>query len=149
MIPPESKFKKNWNAMVVLLVIYNTLFIILVVCFNKYDADTGLYWYERNTDTLNFSPMIVDYLVDLVFLADIFLTFRTTFFDSENELVLDKSVIRKNYLRSWFAIDVVSFIPFEIIGLVSHKPRLIIPLKLFRLFRLTKVVKEVNVHNNV
>jgi len=135
--------------MVVLLVIYNTLFIILVVCFNKYDADTGLYWYERNTDTLNFSPMIVDYLVDLVFLADIFLTFRTTFFDSENELVLDKSVIRKNYLRSWFAIDVVSFIPFEIIGLVSHKPRLIIPLKLFRLFRLTKVVKEVNVHNNV
>jgi len=149
MIPPESKFKRNWNTMIVALVIYNTLFIILVVCFNKYEMNTGLYWYEGNTGTLNVAPMFVDYLVDLVFLADIALTFRTTFFDSENELVLDKRVIRMNYLKTWFFPDLISVFPFELFGLFLTPARLIIPLKVVRLLRLTKVVKEVNVHNNV
>jgi len=154
MIPPESKFKKNWNAMIVVLVIYNTLFIVLVVCFNKYQSSTGLYWYEAPTcegcsGTVTWIPMVIDYLVDLVFLADILLTFRTTFFDAENELVLDKRVIRNNYLKSWFFIDLLSFLPFELCGLMTSEPRLIIPAKVIRLLRLTKVVKEVNVHNNV
>ena len=40
--------------------------------------------------------------MDAVFVADIVLTFRTTFFDAENELVLDKRVIARNYLKWWF-----------------------------------------------
>lgn len=149
MLPPESSFKKHWNMLIVLLVMYNTLFIILVVCFNKYEERTGLYWYEESTDTVTWAPMVIDYLVDLVFLADILLTFRTTFFDAENELVLDKRVIRNNYLKTWFPVDLVSFLPFEIVGLAEDPPRLRLPLKVIRLLRLTKVIKEVNVHNNV
>ena len=43
MLPPESAFKKYWNMLIVLLVMYNTLFIVLVVCYNRFDAGTGLY----------------------------------------------------------------------------------------------------------
>lgn len=85
MLPPESAFKKYWNYGIVLLVMYNTLFIVLVVCYNRYNSD-GLYWYDRSTGELNVTPMVFDYLVDAVFIVDIFLTFRTTFFDAENEV---------------------------------------------------------------
>ena len=103
MLPPDSPFKKWWNRVVVLLVMYNTLFIIIVICFNKYRAD-GLYWYDAATDTLDVTPMVFDYLVDVFFAADIYLTFRTTFFDQENELVLDRKVISRTYLKSWFPV---------------------------------------------
>ena len=104
MLPPESQFKKYWNLIITLLVMYNTLFIIIVICFNRFDPNTGYYWYDRSTAQVNFAPMIVDYLVDVVFFVDIYLTFRTTFFDAENELVLDRRVIAKHYLRHWFFV---------------------------------------------
>ena len=65
MLPPESTFKKYWNILIVLLVMYNTLFIILVVCYNRYDPETGFYWCEPDGQggcTLNVLPMVVDYL---------------------------------------------------------------------------------------
>ena len=36
-----------------------------------------------------------------MFLGDILVTFRTTYYDTDNELVLDKSAIRKNYMKRW------------------------------------------------
>ena len=149
MLPPESTFKKYWNILIVLLVMYNTIFIILVICFRRFDESTGFYWYVRSTGELNVAPIVIDYLVDGIFWADIFLTFRTTFFDAENELVLDKRVIRMNYLRTWFPVDFLASLPLEIVGLMTTEPKLWLPFKLLRLLRCTKVVKQVNVHNNV
>ena len=149
MLPPESAFKKYWNMLIVLLVMYNTLFIVLVVCYNRFDAATGLYWYDIASGQINVVPMIIDYLVDVVFIADIVLTFRTTFFDQENELVLDKKIIARNYMKFWFPIDVVATVPFELLGF-CFPPHVLRPeFKVIRLLRLTKVLKQINVHNNV
>ena len=107
MLPPDSTFKKYWGRWITTLVMYNTLFLILVVCYNRYDPSTGFYWYEADPNggpgSLNPVPMIFDYIVDAFFAADILLTFRTTFFDAENELVLDKRVIRRSYLKGGHA----------------------------------------------
>lgn len=148
MLPPDSPFKKWWNVVVVLLVMYNTLFIIIVICFNKYRSD-GLYWYDASSDTLDVTPMVFDYLVDIFFAVDIYLTFRTTFFDQENELVLDKKVISRTYLKSWFPVEFIATIPFELFGLAEKSPRLVVPVKVIRLLRLAKVLRQINVHNNV
>jgi len=148
MLPPDSPFKKWWNRIVVLLVMYNTLFLIIVICFQKYNGD-GLYWYDHATDTLDVTPMVFDYLIDVFFAADIYLTFRTTFFDQENELVLDRKVISRTYLKSWFPMELIATIPFELFGLCEKKPRLVVPVKVIRLLRLAKVLRQVNVHNNV
>eukprot|EP00966_Prymnesium_polylepis_P002477 57001-Prymnesium_polylepis.2 len=40
----------------------------------------------------------------MFFIADIMLTFRTTFFDQDNELVLDKKVIAQSYLHGAFPV---------------------------------------------
>ena len=104
MLPPDSAFKKVWNRVIVALTMYNMIFIILVVCYNRYD-EQGLYWYEPNTGELNILPMVIDYMVDMIFLIDIRLTFITTFFDADNELVLDRKLIARNYRQSWFWVS--------------------------------------------
>ena len=72
---------------------YNTPFIVLAIFLNWYNAATRLYWYDVANDTTNVAPMVIDYLVAaMAFIADIFLTFRTTFFDQENELQIDKKI---------------------------------------------------------
>ena len=58
---------------------------------------------------------MIDYLIDVYFLFDMVLSFRTTYHNEDNELVLDVKLIRR-YLRSWFAIDLVAIIPFELLA---------------------------------
>jgi hypothetical protein len=152
MLPPESPFKKWWNRVITTLTLYNMIFLILVVCYNRYD-EKGFYWYEPNTGTLNVLPMAIDYMVDILFLVDIILTFRTTFFDAENELVLDKKAIARNYMKWWFPIDLVAWFPFELIGLLYPNANGVHVLdpryKVVRLIRFSKILKQINVHDNV
>ena len=65
MLPPESKYKKRWDLWIVLLVVYNCWSIPIVLGFNLYDYNTGIY---------NPPHMVWDYLVDLMFALDILLS---------------------------------------------------------------------------
>ena len=63
----------------------------------------------------------VELLIDLHFLVDIPLRFRTTFYDSRNGLLVDDSAkIVQRYLRTWFAVDVLSVLPFSYLALESE-----------------------------
>jgi hypothetical protein len=59
--------------------------------------------------------VIIDLIVDLMFLLDIFISFRTTFVSKEGEAVYDPMVIAKNYLKGWFVIDAFSAMPYDLI----------------------------------
>lgn len=149
MLPPDSKFKKWWNVAVVTLVMYNSIFIPFILGYNRYNPNNAnLYYYDMERDDLVIHLLILDYLVDLVFIADIVLTFRTTFFDQDNELVLDKEIIARTYLRGSFPVDLLATLPFELLGLL-YQGKLELGLKIFRLLRLTKVIRQLDVHNNV
>jgi hypothetical protein len=51
----------------------------------------------------------VDFFINFMFIADIFLTFNTAEpLPLEKALVTKKRVIAMRYLRSWFAIDVLT-----------------------------------------
>lgn len=54
-------------------------------------------------------------MVDLFFVVDIIITFRTTYIDPiSGEEVMDAKMIAKKYLRSFqFYIDVISTIPLD------------------------------------
>ena len=56
----------------------------------------------------------IDAVVDLLFLVDIIITFRTTFLDPKLSIeVRDPHVIGNRYLRGGFAIDLISSVPFS------------------------------------
>ena len=63
MFPPKSRFKHHWDRLMVALVMYNTFCIIIVVCFNRYNPYSGLYYYEVATDQTLVVPMVIDYIV--------------------------------------------------------------------------------------
>jgi len=56
----------------------------------------------------------MDSLIDLIFIFDICLNFRTTFINNAGESVTDSYVIGCTYLRSkQFYMDVLSSVPFS------------------------------------
>ena len=93
----------------------------------------------------NSVPMrVFNYMIDLMFLIDIILNFRTTFQSlTTGDEVTDPKEIAINYLKApRFWIDAVSTIPFDVImsifydSGVSQKFSLLQMLKLFRVLRL-------------
>lgn len=71
----------------------------------------------------------MDSIVDVIFFADILLNFHTTFVGPGGEVgnyfqfskkklkfqvVIEPSVIRQNYFKSWFLIDLLSCLPYDI-----------------------------------
>ena len=58
---------------------------------------TGFFWF--------------DLCVDIYFLVDIVVSFKTAYFNELGDLVVDPRMIRKHYVRTWFPIDVSSCFP--------------------------------------
>ncbi len=65
--------------------------------------------------TTRIDPLvIVDLLVDLMFIADILINFRTTYVEN-GEVVSDQKKIANNYVKGWFVIDAIAAIPFDLL----------------------------------
>ena len=64
-------------------------------------------------DTVDYS--FIDILVDIVFVADLILTFLTAYRDEHNALVKDRWRIARRYLRSWFIFDLISSFPYYLL----------------------------------
>ena len=89
-------------------------------------------------------------LIDVYFAVDIMLNFRSAHEDKEGQVVFDQRSVAFNYLTSWFIIDVVSTIPWDMLELfgeadpaggASAELRLPKMLRLLRLFKLLKVLR--------
>lgn len=58
--------------------------------------------------------LIVLYIIDSAFFIDIIVTFFTAYQDEKGmEMVTDKKIIAKKYLKFWFWLDLVSIIPID------------------------------------
>lgn len=53
--------------------------------------------------------------VDVTFVIDILINFRTTFIDGQDEVVSHPGRIAVHYLSGWFLIDLVAAIPFDLL----------------------------------
>jgi hypothetical protein len=53
--------------------------------------------------------------VDVTFIVDILINFRTTFVNKNDEVVSHPWRIAVHYLRGWFVIDLVAAIPFDLL----------------------------------
>lgn len=101
--------------------------------------------YTRAQDV---SLLVIDSIVDVVFFIDIVLNFHTTFVGPGGEVVSDPRVIRKNYFKSWFLIDLLSCLPYDVFNAFDHDEdgigSLFSALKVVRLLRLGRVVRKLD-----
>jgi Ca2+-binding EF-hand superfamily protein len=105
--PPMSAFRVVWDLLQVFLLLY--LLIVLPVRLS-FGIDVPFnsfgFWFDVG--------------VDVYFLSDIFVNFRTGFYDQRGMLVINQDEITRNYLHSWFLIDVGTCIPISYIMMMLH-----------------------------
>ncbi|XP_042354280.1 potassium voltage-gated channel subfamily H member 2-like [Plectropomus leopardus] len=93
------------------------------------------------------SPLnVVDSIVDIMFIVDIIINFRTTYVNSNDEVVSQSSRIAVHYFKGWFLIDMVAAIPFDLLIYRSGEETttLIGLLKTARLLRLVRVARKLD-----
>ncbi|CAG9820257.1 unnamed protein product [Phaedon cochleariae] len=102
----------------------------------------------KNKTSEDVSLLVVDSIVDVIFFIDIVLNFHTTFVGPGGEVVSDPKVIRMNYLKSWFIIDLLSCLPYDVFNAFDHDEdgigSLFSALKVVRLLRLGRVVRKLD-----
>ena len=138
-------FIKYWNNVIIALALYNSLFIPLQIFYK----DKG------HSFLLGETVRIIDSIVDLIFLLDIVIKFRTTYLDSKQSVeVREPHKIGKRYLKGTFFIDFISSVPFASFAGDSEGPFTALLdalglLKLLRLGRLYSTVQTANMPQDI
>uniref|UniRef100_A0A667XDA4 Potassium voltage-gated channel, subfamily H (eag-related), member 1b n=1 Tax=Myripristis murdjan TaxID=586833 RepID=A0A667XDA4_9TELE len=142
-------FKTTWDWVILILTFYTAIMVPYNVSFK--------------TKQNNVTWLVVDSIVDVIFLVDIVLNFHTTFVGPAGEVISDPKLIRMNYVKTWFVIDLLSCLPYDVInafenvdevsplGITSLVPPLRSPscslfssLKVVRLLRLGRVARKLD-----
>lgn len=143
-LPPRSVAKVRLDVFVGFMTFYSAVTIPARFGFEL----------EKSTTFI-----VIDAFVDSIFVVEMFINFRTGFTDSEgvcNTVVAD---IRRQYLRTWFAVDIMSTFPFDWIlefGIHDNSTnsraikliRITRFARLLKTMRLLKVAKLVDLANN-
>jgi hypothetical protein len=101
LLHPDGQFRKIWD----LVQVFALAYVAVLVPFR-----TG---FEVDLDVLS-AAWFIEMIVDIYFIADIVLNFRTGYFD-DGSLQMDPSQIARNYLTGWLTIDIVSCLPITYI----------------------------------
>jgi hypothetical protein len=97
--------------------------------------------------------VLLNYFVDLGFVIDIIVNFNSAYEDKDQILVSNRKKIATTYVKSWFIIDCIAVVPFDVLldstvfgdafkGMRAAK--LYKLMKLTRLMRILKVIKDKN-----
>ena len=137
-ILPDDVFKERWELLITCLLLFTAMVTPYRIAFFQTD---DLAW------------TIVDYSTDVLFGIDIVVNFFSAFENANDELVHDRTLIAKSYLKSWFFIDIISILPvsafiettdYVSLARLARLPRLYRLIKMFKMSRLLKVIKERN-----
>ncbi|XP_068176820.1 potassium voltage-gated channel subfamily H member 1-like isoform X1 [Antennarius striatus] len=127
-------FKTTWDWVILILTFYTAIMVPYNVSFK--------------TRQNNVSWLVVDSIVDVIFLVDIVLNFHTTFVGAGGEVISDPRLIRVNYVRTWFVIDLLSCLPYDVINAFENVDEgissLFSSLKVVRLLRLGRVARKLD-----
>uniref|UniRef100_A0A8C9V1G0 Voltage-gated inwardly rectifying potassium channel KCNH2 n=1 Tax=Scleropages formosus TaxID=113540 RepID=A0A8C9V1G0_SCLFO len=138
-----SPFKAVWDWLILLLVIYTAILTPYSAAFLLSDQeDPGMQSCVYSCSPLN----VVDLIVDIMFVIDILINFRTTYVNANDEVVSHPFRIAVHYFKGWFLIDMVAAIPFDLLIYRNGEETttLIGLLKTARLLRLVRVARKLD-----
>eukprot|EP00937_MAST-01D_sp_MAST-1D-sp2_P002484 g2484.t1 len=125
-IDPRANWRKKWDITMILLLVYTALVTPYEVAF-----------LETSIDPL----FVINTLVNLLFIADMCMNFAVAYQVRETgQWVVDHKQIAGAYIRSWFLIDMVSVLPFDLVGFIMDDPKLK-KMKIFKVIRLLRLLK--------
>jgi hypothetical protein len=109
----------------------------------------------NDTESKNWQKIYT--FIDVCFGIDIFLTFNTSYSETDAMLeIYDRKKIAIYYIKGWFIIDVISIIPFDFmlqgktnVTAVAKFARIGRLYKLIRMTRLAKLLKLLKSKNTI
>ena len=143
---PDSHFRQQWDLVQVPLLTYVAIIIPYRIGFS-HDTEPG---------DIGF---VLDVFIDIFFITDIYLNFRTAVWNQHGTLTYEAKGIAKAYLKGWFVVDTLGCLPVNYVLLIIDPQgssdsgagrgnkvlrvlRLFKLLKLLRLARLQRLVKR-------
>ncbi|XP_078147523.1 voltage-gated inwardly rectifying potassium channel KCNH2 [Centroberyx gerrardi] len=138
-----SPFKAVWDWLILLLVIYTAILTPYSAAFLLNDQEEV----AMQSCGYSCSPLnVVDLIVDIMFIIDILINFRTTYVNANDEVVSHPLRIAVHYFKGWFLIDMVAAIPFDLLIYRNGEETttLIGLLKTARLLRLVRVARKLD-----
>lgn len=127
---PMSPYTAKWDIFVLLLLMFTAIVTPYEIAFFDVELN-GLF--------------IVNRIVDLGFLLDMIFRFYRGYVDFNGAYVFDRNLIRRRYTERWFWLDLVSLVPYDLVGysLESSNVTHLKTLRLLRLIRLSKLMNFV------
>ncbi|XP_062336367.1 potassium voltage-gated channel subfamily H member 2 [Osmerus eperlanus] len=138
-----SPFKAVWDWLILLLVIYTAILTPYSAAFLLSEQEeAAMHSCGYSCSALN----VVDLMVDIMFIIDILINFRTTYVNVNDEVVSHPLRIAVHYFKGWFLIDMVAAIPFDLLIYRNGEETttLIGLLKTARLLRLVRVARKLD-----
>ena len=101
-----SHIKGLWDWWVLILTFYIAIMVPYNVAFQRHDRVRDL--------------IIFDMVIELFFILDIVVHFRTTYVDSAGRVIYDQKAIAFRYLKGWFILDFLAALPFEALYFINQ-----------------------------
>ncbi|KAJ8415919.1 hypothetical protein AAFF_G00404760 [Aldrovandia affinis] len=98
-----STIKAGWDWLILLATFYVAVTVPYNVCFIGDDDD------------LTRSTTVSDIAVEILFIIDIVFNFRTTYVSQSGQVIFDARLICIHYMTTWFIIDLVAALPFDLL----------------------------------
>ena len=135
----DGKYKLIWDVFMMIILLFVAVILPYRMAF--YDNDSSLSW------------MSIWLIIDVLFFIDMILTFCTTYtHELTNVEVFDHKKIALKYLKSWFIIDLLSCLPFDImiegkssfniLARITRTSRLYKMIRLLRLLKILQIAKK-------
>ncbi|XP_029784989.1 potassium voltage-gated channel subfamily H member 4 isoform X2 [Suricata suricatta] len=125
--------KAVWDGLILLATFYVAVTVPYNVCFLG-DDDTPIT--SRHT-------LVSDIAVEMLFILDIILNFRTTYVSQSGQVVSAPRSIGLHYLATWFFVDLIAALPFDLLYVFNITvTSLVHLLKTVRLLRLLRLLQK-------
>ena len=130
-IYPEDKTKVYWDVWITIVLLFTCFLLPARLAFIKP---------IESLETLHFW-MYVNTALDIFFFIDIIFNFNTAYYDDYLTIEDRRYVIAKSYIMSWFLIDLISIIPFDVILSALHLNGLVRFAKIGKIYKIIKITR--------
>ncbi|CAL8266652.1 unnamed protein product [Lota lota] len=141
-------FKAGWDWLILLATFYVAVTVPYNVCFTVVGGRD-----ESSGSASRSPPSVSDILVEILFMLDILLNFRTTFVSTSGQVVYDARSICVHYVTTWLFVDLIAALPFDLLYAfnvsVYFGVHLLKTVRLLRLLRLLQKLERYSQYSAV
>ncbi|KAM3598541.1 uncharacterized protein V6R79_019215 [Siganus canaliculatus] len=131
--------KALWDWLILLATFYVAVTVPYDICFVSHDKDSD------RPSLSNRSTLASDIAVEMLFILDIILNFRTTYVSQSGQVVYDARSIYVHYCTTWFFVDLIAALPFDLLYAFNITvTSLVHLLKTVRLLRLLRLLQKLD-----